>query len=295
MILGGGDMMLYGGGSSYKGPKEIKYLFIDGGYFRKVVEDFSRHFFDGKDLMQFIKFEQLKNAHAPSYTKVFYYDCPVPRKNGESEGKHTHRLAEQKNLFNSIRFLDGFHLFEGTTSGKPGKSRQKQVDVKIAVDMLSHTYNGNMHQCTLMAGDLDFKPVVDALVMAGMYITLWYKQGSTSEELIYAADAKVELTCRNVHAFLEDDIRRTIQLPDENIGLFPKQLNENSLTGMVVNNLGKEIQLHHLRDVFYIIEPYPEHNKNFYKWYSCKNTDILFRYYDAVNGKMAWPKELQKK
>ena len=294
MIIGGSGMMLFGGGGSYNGPKEIKYLFVDGGYFRKIVEDFSKHFYDGKDLMQFINFEQLKRGHHPQYTKVFYYDCPVPQKNGESSSEHAHRLAEQKDLFNSIRFLDGFHLFEGTTTGKPGKSRQKQVDVKIAVDMLSHTYNGNMHQCTLIAGDLDFKPVVDALVMAGMYTTLWYKEGSTSEELIYASDAKVAFDYHTIFRLLEEEIQQTIILPQFVINDSLKQLNENSLIEKAVNSLGEEIQIHHVNEIHYVVEPYLERNKSRYKIYNCKNMDMLLRYYEAVNGKVGWPKKIRE-
>ena len=34
----------------------------------------------------------------------------------------------------------------------------------IAVDMLTHPFDRNMERATLLAGDLDFKPLLDALV-----------------------------------------------------------------------------------------------------------------------------------
>ena len=38
--------------------------------------------------------------------------------------------------------------------------------------MLSHAHRKNMHKTTLLTGDLDFKPLVDALVQDGMFVTL---------------------------------------------------------------------------------------------------------------------------
>jgi hypothetical protein len=58
----------------------------------------------------------------------------------------------------------------------------------IAVDMLTHSFRRNMHQATLLTGDLDFKPLIDALVQEGMFVTLWYPPSTTSQELIAAAD-----------------------------------------------------------------------------------------------------------
>ena len=61
-------------GGGYSGPQEVRYLFVDGGYLRKVAEKFSREFFDGADLP--INYLQLGSR----FTKCFYYDClPAPR------------------------------------------------------------------------------------------------------------------------------------------------------------------------------------------------------------------------
>lgn len=151
----------------YTGPKEISYLFIDGGYLSTIVWDISRKYFNGETL------EISFNVLSAGFTKTFYYDCPTPRKSGETSEEYQKRLTRQQLFFNNIRDQRGYHVFEGVVTGKPGKIRQKQVDVKIAVDMLIHTIRGNMHKATIITGDQDFKPLIDALVQEGMYVTLW--------------------------------------------------------------------------------------------------------------------------
>ncbi len=165
-------------------PKPVEYLFIDGAYLRKCLDSWSSKFFKGKPVE--LDFEIL----AKGFQKTFYYDCLSPQNKGENQVDYDNRLIPQKNFFNSLREHNGFHVYEGTTSGTGGRARQKQIDIMIAVHMLSHTIRGNMSKTTLLAGDLDFKPVVDALVQEGMYVTLWCEKRSTSRELLYSADSK---------------------------------------------------------------------------------------------------------
>jgi hypothetical protein len=54
------------------------YLFVDGAYFREVLENIGREFFGGDEepTVDFAKFGQ-------PYSKVFYYDCYAPQKDDE--------------------------------------------------------------------------------------------------------------------------------------------------------------------------------------------------------------------
>jgi hypothetical protein len=56
-----------------------------------------------------------------------------------------------------------------------------------------------MHKATLLSGDLDFKPLIDALVQEGMFVTLWYPPRETAKELIAAADSSVPLHIGDLH------------------------------------------------------------------------------------------------
>ena len=114
------------------GVREIVYLFIDGAYFRKVVENISNKYFRGVNIP--INYKALSSG----FNKTFYYDCLDSRKKNESKKRYDKRCEEQKDFFNSLRMLEGFHVFEGTTYGEKKRIRQKKIDVAITVDMLTH-------------------------------------------------------------------------------------------------------------------------------------------------------------
>jgi uncharacterized LabA/DUF88 family protein len=169
------------------GVRPVEYLFVDGAYLRRHLDEWSRDFFSGACIeLDFAQF-----AHG--FQKTFYYDCLPPRIDGELQEAYDERVRPQREFFNTLKELNGFHVYEGTTSGTGAKARQKQVDIMIAVHMLSHTIRANMSKATLVAGDLDFKPLIDALIQEGMYVTLWCNRRSTSRELEYAADARRDL------------------------------------------------------------------------------------------------------
>jgi hypothetical protein len=83
----------------------------------------------------------------------------------------------------------------------------------IAVDMLTHSFRRNMHQAALLTADLDFKPLVDALVQDGMHVELWYPHGKPNKELIYAADGRRPLTLRNLHEWSTDEYQKACPRP----------------------------------------------------------------------------------
>lgn len=179
--------MTFPGGTAYSGPKETKYLFVDGNYFFKEVSDIGKAAWDIEEP------EPALERLGDQFTKVFYYDSPPPEPKGdepESKRRFDAQMARYDRKVKAIRNQDKFHYFAGTSRRRKGKSTQKQVDVKLAVDMLTHSHRRNAHQITLLAGDVDFKPAIDALVLDGMFVTLWYAPWSTNLDLIHAADAR---------------------------------------------------------------------------------------------------------
>ncbi len=91
--------------------------------------------------------------------------------------------------------------------------RQKQVDVQIAVDMLTHSYRGNMHRAAFVAGDLDFKPLVEAVVRDGMFIEIWFEKSSASTDLLDAADGRRALDLYGLHGYLAKGFKEDHPLP----------------------------------------------------------------------------------
>ena len=163
-----------------------QYLFIDGGYLRGAIAAFGRDWFGQPDIpIDYALFQVHVGAQ-----KVFYYDCLPAEKEQEQPADYAKRVKPDEDRFRKLRMLPGWHVPEGVVKRhrKRGPT-QKEVDILIAVDMLTHTHRRNMEQLHLIAGDQDFRPVVDAVVREGMYVHLWYERASGSQELLEAADA----------------------------------------------------------------------------------------------------------
>jgi len=191
-------------------PRKVNYLFVDGGYLREVIGSMSRMFFKGIPLS--IDYASISRG----FTKSFYYDCLAPRRKGESSEDYARRSDLQREDFHSLRMVDGWHVFEGVLAGDGVDARQKQVDIQIAVDMLTHAYRRNMEELDFIAGDQDFKPLIDALVRDGMYVRLWYEAKSASRELVRSVDARRQLDIYAIHNFMTPEFRDAWPLPSRN-------------------------------------------------------------------------------
>jgi uncharacterized LabA/DUF88 family protein len=160
------------------------YLFIDGEYLRRIYNAAMQSVFqcDGE-----INFQEIKEEARAK--RVFFYDCiDDEQRGGESVSDYQKRIGIQEAFFDGIAASGGFHVRLGSIRGAPKKRRQKEVDVLLAVDMLTHGFDGNMEKAILIAGDLDFRPVVESLVRAGVFVEVWYEASSAARELPGAAD-----------------------------------------------------------------------------------------------------------
>jgi len=110
----------------------------------------------------------VKIVQQASPFRTFYYGCMDDvQKDGEDDDTFKARIETQDAYFDYIRSVYGVHRQLGTLAGRRrGKKerRQKEVDVLLAVGMLTHGFNKNMSRAVLLSGDLDFRPVVEALV-----------------------------------------------------------------------------------------------------------------------------------
>lgn len=122
---------------------------------------------------------------------VYFYDCIDDlRKPSESDAAYKARLDRQAHGFQAIGLLDGFFLRLGSVRGSPNNKRQEEVDVLLAVDMLTHAHRRSTERMTLVSGDLDFKPVVEAVVELGVRIAVACEAKGGSVDLALAADRR---------------------------------------------------------------------------------------------------------
>lgn len=180
--------------------EETAYLFIDGGYLRPAyTQSLEGYFGPIENPMQFLDFSELRSRHRNA-RKAFYYDAH----DGEEETEA---------LFQRIQRERGYHVRLGVLQGAGKGLRQKEVDIRLAVDMLTHAVNGNMSSAYLLAGDRDFRPLVDALVGLGVNVTVLYDASSISQELLGAADDAIELCWHSWYQLSSKGFRKQFPIP----------------------------------------------------------------------------------
>lgn len=177
---------------------EDTYLFIDGEYLRRIFDDAMRWMFLCPTRDEDIDYTEIKRLAQAK--RVFFYDCIDDEKQqNESEPEFQKRVRTQETFFTKLGELKGFHIRQGSLKGTGKKRRQKEIDVLLATDMLTHGYDGNMATAVLLAGDLDFRPAVENLVRRGVFVEVWYEPRSASAELPGAADHGKRLGFHTLH------------------------------------------------------------------------------------------------
>jgi len=220
-----------------KQKTDVDYLFIDGGYFDKVVQKVGKDFWNNENLK--IDFRKLSK----NYNKIFYYNCLPGKKDNENNIEYETRIDPIIHLYEELKLLDNFHVFEGITFGRKNKIRQKTVDIMIAVDMLSHSFRKNMNKAHLLTGDLDFKPLIEALVFEGMHVNIIYSELSISKELLYVADSNQRITIRQIHNWLPDNEQIIYRTPKFHQSLWiesPTLLQEGEIKGGKIKLWGRD-------------------------------------------------------
>jgi len=205
----------FGGGGG--AVRVTEYLFIDGAYLRFCYEKVMKDFYGSADFRNVDFTHVIRGCDAQ---KVFYYDCiDDMQKQGENDLDVEKRVKDQEDFFNTIRSQAGYHVILGSMSGtRPKKARQKQVDVHLAVDMMNHAVRRNMDRASLLTGDLDFKPVIEALIDLGIYTRLHYLKRYTAQELVFSADLAREITFQILHGWTKQAFQTAHPIPGGIIG-----------------------------------------------------------------------------
>jgi uncharacterized LabA/DUF88 family protein len=182
------------------------YLFIDGEYLRRAYIAAIRRVFDADGDLDpaRIRYENLAQ-------RAFFYDCL-------DDGMKPQEAETQQKFFDEISAISGFHFRPGTIKGEKKRRRQKEVDVQLAVDMLQHGLSKNMEKAILIAGDLDFRPIVEALVLHGIFVEVWYAKGSAAAELPLAADYGKVLTFMDFYNMSSNSFMVHCPLPRRSYG-----------------------------------------------------------------------------
>jgi len=212
------------------------YLFIDGAYLRERYDSTVPRWVGGPAELDM---ERMK--HDCAALKCFYYDCADVQRKGQSDEEYLLRRGEQDKLFSKIRRSSGTHVKLGNLVREAKGFRQKQVDILLAVDMLTHAARGNLKEAILIAGDQDFKPVVESLVNMGVFVTVWSDTRSFSSELIDAADAYEPLSFDRYLRWTEESQVRHLEQAGHGRGMTVHPGPHQNRTGLVGGQKAKMV------------------------------------------------------
>jgi uncharacterized LabA/DUF88 family protein len=256
----------------------ITYTFVDGNYARETYSRAMLSVFGEPG-----ELNPAKIAGQTSAFKCFYYDCEDVKKDSESEEEFAKRLKSQQDFFSTIRSLPSVHVQLGKLTGGR-RRRQKEVDVLLAVDMLTHGFHKNMTRAVLVSGDLDFRPVVEALLRLGVYVEVWYEKTSASEELYLAADRGHEMNWHMLYQWSSDSFAMVHSPPSraDRHGPVPA---EAMLKAGVVDGRRKVILAINPDRRSYVIR---FEASSGVIWYEHSNTGVLERYFCLMNGPISW-------
>lgn len=175
----------------------ISYLFIDGASFQSALNELFGLFFLGEE--QEVHWGNLRGMHK----KVFYYDAIPVQLPDEDIDRYLGRVNPKQVELAKIERQPGYHVRTGDAHKRRNRGHeQKMVDVQLAVDALLAASRGLFTHCALFTGDLDFRPLIAALVEMGVDVTLHYPLGHTSNELLAAADNVVPITIVEAEQYL---------------------------------------------------------------------------------------------
>jgi uncharacterized LabA/DUF88 family protein len=146
-----------------------------------------------------------------SYRKVYYYDAIPVQRPDEDDIAYSSRVAPKRSELEGIERQDGYHVRTGEAHHRRRHgNQQKMVDVQLAVDALLMASRGLFGSCTLITGDLDFKPLVSALVEMGVDVRLLYPKDETNDYLMAAADSAEALTIDTVRNWSSEAQRKLL-------------------------------------------------------------------------------------
>jgi len=162
-------------------------IFIDGGYLNKVIK---RNF---KEVpLDYLKLSTIicSNLNLSRLRTYFYHCMPIVRKNNNGD------LVRQSNMqkfLTKIKRLPRFEVKLGKLQLIGNQFRQKMIDVLMSLDITNMSYENQIQQAVLIAGDSDFIPAIKKAKDYGVIVHLYYHPSSVHNEILDEVDELHEI------------------------------------------------------------------------------------------------------
>jgi len=153
----------------------------------------------------------------------------------------------------------------------------------LATDMLTHGYDGNMEKAILLAGDLDFRPIIEALVRRGVLTEIWFEPKSAAKELPGAADFGFKIHFHQLWAWSNSDFQVRCRMPDVVTSAHMPDGRQYAPVREGYLN-GRTVTLFQGNGLFLIRSEGPAGVLAA----SHDDVDVLVRYFDVIHGTVNW-------
>lgn len=147
-----------------KKEKQKTYLFIDGTNLYAAQYEL----FGPKKYLDFsVLIEILEKKIGVKFDKIYFYASysPKPKKPNEKEKLY---LKNEALFYKSVRQTKNTVFFKGYRSKTSGK--EKEIDVKLAVDIVDFAHRDKFSSVYLFSGDADFLQALFAIRSLGKKI-----------------------------------------------------------------------------------------------------------------------------
>ncbi|QSZ67498.1 NYN domain-containing protein [Methanofollis aquaemaris] len=159
-------------------------VFIDNGYLSKVSPEGTK--------IDFEKFSD-EACEGRERLRTYFYDC-MPYQSDPPTEEERRRYAQYCKFRDIMEGLPRFQMRFGRLQKGIGETfEQKRVDILLAVDLVKLSWTGQIRYATVVTGDSDFVPAVDAAKDAGVIVTLYYSKKAAHNELLSAVDERREM------------------------------------------------------------------------------------------------------
>lgn len=164
-------------------------VFIDGGFFGKVLLDF------GSPQIDYALFSDNLCGEYRRH-RSYYYDC-LPYRSEPPTADEQERYSKKQSFIDKLQLLPRFEVRLGRLARRwNGGFQQKGVDVLFSVDVVQMCLTKRIDRAILVTGDSDFLPAVIAAKETEALIELYYYKSptgrgpSTHDMLIKAVDER---------------------------------------------------------------------------------------------------------
>jgi hypothetical protein len=159
--------------------------------------------------------------------------------------------------------------------------------------MLTHAFYKNNSRAVLIAGDLDFRPVVESLIRLGTWVEVASVKTNTAKDLQRAADKHREIIFPDFYDWSTSEFKKSHPIPIHIVdsgdpgatGWSLKKIGSQNRNHVALWTKGKEhmIRVAALDSALRAVEVQQSFTVRF-----SGDIELLQRYFEAVYGKIDW-------